>query len=59
MCFDSVDLLRYTSHKISLNCTGSHIDSPKALKNKNATMNLKDNDGKCFHYAITNHRNIF
>ena len=27
--FDSVDLLYYTFHKISLNRGGSYIDSPK------------------------------
>ena len=32
--FDSVDLLHYNLHKISLNQGGSNKDSPKWLKNK-------------------------
>ena len=59
MCFDSDDLLRFKFHGISLNCSESYTDSPKGLKNKNATMNLKNNDGKCLQYTITNHENIF
>ena len=41
--FDSVDLLHYNPHKISLNRGGSYIyiDFPKWLKNKNATINQK------------------
>ena len=51
--FDSVDLLYYKLHKISLDRGGSYIDSPKWLKNKKATLNSKNNDNKCFQYAIT------
>ena len=32
--FDSIDLLYYKLHKISLNRGGSYIDSPKRLKEK-------------------------
>ena len=32
--FDSVDLLHYNLHKISLNRGGLYIDSPKWLENK-------------------------
>ena len=39
--FDSVGLLHYKCHKISLNRSGSYIDSPKWLKNKKATINPK------------------
>ena len=39
--FDSIDLLHYNLHKISLNRGGSYIDSPKWLKNKKATINSK------------------
>ena len=39
--FDSIDLLHYNLHKINLNRGGSNIDSPKWLKNKKATINLK------------------
>ena len=40
-------------NKISI-CRGvSCIDSPKWLKNKKSTINPKNNDYKCFQYAIT------
>ena len=51
--FDSVDLLHYNLHKISLNRGGSYIDSPKWLKNKKAAINPQNNDDKCFQYALT------
>ena len=50
--FDSVDLLYYKFHKISLNRGRSYIDSPKWLKNKKAITNPKSNDDKCFQYAL-------
>ena len=40
-------------NKISLSRDGSYIDSPKWLKNKKATINPKNNDDKCFQYALT------
>ena len=39
--FESVDLLCYSLHKISLNRGGSYIDSPDWIKNKKATKNPK------------------
>ena len=42
--FDSVDLLHYNFHKISLNRGGSFIDSPEWFKNEKATINSKNND---------------
>ena len=59
--FNGVDALYYDLNKISLSRGGSNIDSPKWLKNKKATINPKNNDGKCFQYAITvalNHEQI-
>ena len=50
--FNSVDLLYYKFHKISLNRGRSYIDSPKWLKNKKAITNPKSNDDKCFQYAL-------
>ena len=50
--FDNVDLLYYKLQK--------HIDSPKWLKNKKATVNFKNKD-KCFQYTLTvalNYQNI-
>ena len=51
--FDSVDLLHFNLHKISLNRGGSYTDSSKWLKNKTSTINLKNNDNKCFQLALT------
>ena len=51
--FDSVNLLHFNLHKISLNRAGSYTDSPKWLKNKTSTINLKNNDNKCFQLALT------
>ena len=48
--FDCVDALYYNLNKISLSRGGSYIDSPNWLKNKNATINPKNN--KCFQYAL-------
>ena len=59
--FESVDLLDYLLHKISLKRGQSYIKSPKWLINKRATINPQNNDDKCFQYAITvslNHQNI-
>ena len=50
--FDSVDVLCYDLNKISLNRGGSYTDSPEWLKNKKATINPKNNDDKCFQYAL-------
>ena len=49
--FESVDLLQYILHKISLNRGGSHIDSPKWIKNKEAAINPKNEDNECFKHA--------
>ena len=51
--FDSVYALYYNLNKISLNRGGSYINSPKWMKNKKATINPKNNDNRCFQYAVT------
>ena len=59
--YDSVDVLYYNLNKVSLSRGGSYIDSPKWLKNKKATINPKNEDDKCFQYALTvalNHEQI-
>ena len=59
--FDSVNLLYYKLHKISLNRDKSYIDSPTWLKHKEATINPKNNDDTCFQYTLTvalNYQNI-
>ena len=50
LVFDSVDLLHYKSHKISLSRSWSYIDPPECLKKK---INPKNIDGKCFQYPVT------
>ena len=51
--FDGVNFLYYDFNKISISRGGSYIDSPKWLKNKNSTINPKNNGYKCFQYAVT------
>ena len=51
--YDSNDALHYNLNKESLNRGESYMDSPKRLKNKKALINPKNNDGKCFQYALT------
>ena len=50
--FDGVNYLYYDLNKISISKGGSYIDSPKWLKDKKSTINLKNNDYKCFQYAV-------
>ena len=51
--FDSVDFLYYNLQKTSLKRIGSsYIDSPEWLKYRKPTINSKNNDGTCFHYAL-------
>ena len=51
--YDNVDALYYNFNKVSLSRGGSYIDSPKWLKNKKVTICPKNNDNKCFQYALT------
>ena len=51
--FDGVNFLYYDFNKTTINRGGSYIDSPKWLKNKKSTINPKNNDDKCFQYAVT------
>ena len=58
--FDGVDALYFDLNKVSLSRGESYIDSPEWLKKK-ATINPKNNDDKCFQYALTvaiNHKQI-
>ena len=50
--FESVDLLFYSSYKISLKRGKSYIKSPEWVLNKKATINPKNKDDKCFQYSI-------
>ena len=51
--FDGVNFLYYDFNKISIGRGGSYTDSPKWLKNKKSRINPKNNDYKCFQYAVT------
>ena len=51
--FDGVNFLYYDFNKTSINSGGSYLDSPKWLKDKKSTINPKNNDDKCFQYAVT------
>ena len=51
--FDGVNFLYYDFNKMSINRGGSYIDSPKWLKDKKSIINPKNNDNKCFQYAVT------
>ena len=50
--FDSVDLLYYKLSKISINHRIIHRCC-QMVKKKKATINIKNNDNKCFQRAIT------
>ena len=59
--FESVDLLYYSLHRISLNKGGSYIDFPSWIKNEKATINPQNKDNECFKYSIIialNHKEI-
>ena len=51
--FDGINFLNYDFNKISLNRGRSYIDSPKWLKDKKSKINPRNNDDKCFQYAVT------
>ena len=51
--FDGANFLYYDFNKISISRGGSYIDSPEWLKNKKTIINPKNNDYKCFQYAVT------
>ena len=48
-----IHFLYYDFNKTSLNKGGSYIESAKRIKDKKSTINLKNNDCKCFQYAVT------
>ena len=50
---DGINFFYYSFNKTSIYRGGTYIDSPKRLKNKKSTINLKNNDNKCFQYAVT------
>ena len=51
--FYGLNFLYYNFNKTRINRGGSYIDSPKWLKDKKSTINPRNNDHKCFQYAVT------
>ena len=51
--FDGINFFYYSFNKMSIYRGGTYIDSPKWLKDKKSTINLKNNDDKCFQHAVT------
>ena len=51
--FDGINFFNYSFNKTSIYISGTYIDSPKWLKDKKSTINPKNNDDKCFQYAVT------
>ena len=51
--FDGINFLYYDFNKTSIYRGGAYIDSAKWLKDKKSTINRKNNDDKCFQYAVT------
>ena len=51
--FDGVNLLYYDFNRISLNRGRSYIEPAKCIKDKRSIINPKNNNYKCFQYAIT------
>ena len=50
--FDSVQMMHYKCHKVNFRRGGSYIDSPYWIKKKKATVNPKNENNKCFQYAV-------
>ena len=51
--FDSVQVMYYKCHEVNFRRGGSYLDSPHWIKKRKATVNLKNEDDKCFQYAVT------
>ena len=51
--FDGINFFYYSFNKTSIYRGGTYIDSPKWLKDKKSRINPKNNDDKCFQYAVT------
>ena len=51
--FDGINFFYYSFNKTSIYRGDTYIDSPKWLKDEKSTINPKNNDDKCFQYAVT------
>ena len=50
---DYVNLMYYKYHKRNFKFCGTYNDSMDQLKKKKPTINLENDDGRCFQYAVT------
>ena len=48
-----IQLMYYKCHKVNFKRDGLYIDSTDWVKKKNASINTKNTDSKCFQYAAT------
>ena len=51
--FNGINYLYYDLNRITISKGGSYIESPKWLKDKKCTVNLKNTDNKCLQYDTT------
>ena len=51
--FDYVESLNYIFHKVDLKRSRSYIEAPDWIKKKKATVNVENDDDKCFQYSVT------
>ena len=45
--------MNYIFHKIDIKICGSYIEAPDWIKKKKATINVENDDDKCFQYSVT------
>ena len=51
--FDPVQMMYYKCHEVNFRRGGSYLDSTHWIKKRKAIVNLKNEDDKCFQYAVT------
>ena len=51
--FDAINCIYYDFNRITISKGRSYIESPKWLKDKKCTINIKNSDNMCFKYAAT------
>ena len=51
--FETVQLMYHICHKVNFKLGSSYADSPDWIKKKKTTINLKNEDDKCFEYVVT------
>ena len=51
--FDYVESLNYIFHKMDTKRSGSYIETPDWIKKKKATINVENDNDKCFQYSVT------